>query len=189
MVEKLILTEPIKELENLAMEYKNDYINRNESHINGSCGFMKYPDYDEWLDVVNRAHNAETSLYHVPATTYFTIRESDNKIIGSIQLRHDLDDQLRKSGGHIGYGICPSERRKGYATRQLSQVLLIAKALGIPKVMITCDKDNIASAKVAVKNGGVLSWEGYSEEDQTVIQNYWLDLSAVNRAADIINAR
>jgi len=120
---ELILIEPSKELETSAMKYRNDYIEHGETHINGSCGFFHYSNYDEWLVKVNLAHDRDTSFIYVPATTYFTVRKADNKIVGSIQLRHELSDVLRIHGGHIGYGVCPSERGKGYGTLQLSLVL------------------------------------------------------------------
>lgn len=172
----LILVEPTKNLETLAMAYRNEYILHGESHINGSCSFLNYSNYDEWLEKVISAHNQVASFLKVPATTFFTVRKTDGKIIGSIQLRHELNEDLRKRGGHIGYGICPSERRKGYGNEQLSLVLQKAKELHIPRVMISCDKDNIASAKVAMNNGGQLEWEGYDEEDG-LIQIYWIDLT------------
>ncbi len=177
---ELILVEPTKEMKPLAMAYRNDYILHGESHINGSCGFISYSDYDEWLKKVIAARHREASFLSVPATTFFTVRKADHKIIGSIQLRHELNDDLRKRGGHIGYGICPSERKKGYGSQQLSLVLEKARALHIPRVMISCDKDNIASAKVAMNNGGKLEWEGYDKEDG-LIQVYWIDLSTTLR--------
>lgn len=175
ILSELILVEPTKNMENYAMEYRNDYLLHGETHINGSCGFMNYSNYNEWLEKVITAHNQETSFLKVPATTYFTVRKTDCKIVGSIQLRHELTEDLRKRGGHIGYGICPTERKKGYGSEQLSLVLAKAKELHIPRVMISCDKDNITSAKVAINNGGKLEWEGYDEEDG-LIQIYWIDL-------------
>lgn len=164
-------------LETAALAYKQEYIDHGEDHINGSCGFMKYPDYMEWLRMVRASEAGESPPFFARASTYFTVRQSDGKIVGSIQLRHQLSKALEQSGGHIGYGICPSERKKGYATQQLNLVLQIARKIGLSRVLITCDADNTASAKTAIRCGGVLSWEGYSEEDDTVIQKYWIDLS------------
>lgn len=172
---ELTLIEPTKELETIAMQYRNEYLEHGETHIHGSCGLIHYSNYDEWLFKVSAAHSKETSFLHVPATTYFTIRKADNKIVGSIQLRHELNDALRKSGGHIGYGICPSERGKGYGTKQLAFILNKARELDIPRVMISCDKGNIASAKTAVKNGGKLERESY--ENEVYIQIYWIVLT------------
>lgn len=173
---ELMLIEPSKELEISAMRYRNDFIEHGETHINGSCRFIRYADYDEWLLKVILAHKKDTSFINVSATTYFTVRKADNKIVGSIQLRHELNDELRSHGGHIGYGVCPSERGKGYGTEQLSLVLEKARELHIPRVMISCDKINTASAEVAIKNGGKLESEGYDKEDG-YIQIYWIDLT------------
>ena len=171
----LILLEPSKALEKAAMDFRQEHIDRGEDYIHGSCGFMRHSDYDEWLKRVALWRDAETSPLNVPSDTYFSLRKSDNKIIGTIQLRHYLTEKLEKSGGHIGYGVRPSERGKGYGTRQLALVLEKAKALGISRVMISCDKDNPASAKTAMKNGGVLTREGLDDkgiEEQT----YWIEV-------------
>lgn len=172
----LILIEPSKEYEKQALEYRQEYIDYGEKHINGSCGLIQYTDYDEWLEKVRLAHKAETSFVHVPATTYFSVRVEDNTIVGTIQLRHSLTEELKKYGGHIGYGIRPSERQKGYAAQQLELILIKARQLYIPKVLISCDKDNEASRKVALKSGGILEWEGFSEEGGTEIQSYWIEV-------------
>lgn len=173
---ELILVEPTKEHETQALEYIRDYKDHGEKHINGSCGLMNYPNYDAWLEIVRSAQTAETSFINVPATTYFSVRPSDNKIIGTIQLRHSLTEELRKHGGHIGYGVCPTERRKGYGTQQLELALKQARILRISPIMISCDKDNIASGKVVIKNGGVLEWEGFDEKAGTEIQIYWINI-------------
>jgi len=171
----LYLVEPSSEIKAAAMEYRQEYLAHGETHINGSLGFARYDVYEEWLEQVRLARHKETSPTGVPATTYFSVREGDHKIIGTIQLRHELDDYLRQRGGHIGYGIRPSERGKGYGTEQLALVLEKAKALGLPRVMISCDQTNAASARVAVKNGARLEWQGYDEEDG-YIRIYWIDL-------------
>ena len=86
------------------------------------------------------------------------------------KLRHQLTEQLREHGGHIGYGIRASERGKGYATKMLELTLIEAKKLGINEVLITCNPDNIASQKVVLKNKGVL--EKKTEDSYY----YWIDL-------------
>lgn len=171
----LELIEPSSEHEIRAMEYRQEYLDYGETRINGSCGFYHYSNYGEWLERVNQAKDAGTSFIKVPASTYFSVRKSDGKIIGTIQLRHYLNEELEKHGGHIGYGVRPSERKKGYGTQQLALVIMKAKELDIPKVMISCDKDNYASGKTAINNGGVLTWEGYDAEDGD-IQIYWIDV-------------
>lgn len=167
----LILVTPNETHKDACMEYRQEHIDNGEQWINGSCGLIRYENYGEWLKRVMERKNIE-----VPADTYFSLRKSDGRIIGTIQLRNYLNESLRKVGGHIGYGIRPSERGKGYGTQQLNLVLDEARKLLIDKVMITCDKDNTASAKVAVNNGGLLTWEGYVEEEKSVIQHYWISL-------------
>ena len=166
------LLEPSKELEIAAMDYRQEHIFHNEK-INGSCGFIHYANYDEWLEKVNQAKNSETSHLKIPATTYFSVRKTDNKIIGTIQLRHCLTEELKKHGGHIGYSIRPSERRKGYGKQQLLLVLDIAKQMRIPRVMISCYKDNIASSRTAISCGGILAYENLYEDK--VQQIFWVD--------------
>ena len=108
----------------------------------------------------------------VPASVYWLIRESDKKIIGVITVRHRLAGYLYFRGGHISYYIRPSERRKGYATKMLSLSLKKCMDLNIDKVMITCAKNNIGSARTIQKNGGVLHSEDV--EDEEVFQRYWI---------------
>lgn len=110
----------------------------------------------------------------VPHSTYWFVRD-DNKILGAINIRHWLNDYLKNIGGHIGYGIRPSERRKGYATEMLGKALDIVSEMGIKSILIICDKDNIASAKTIIKNGGVLHSE--DSDNGIIFQRYWIDLS------------
>jgi predicted acetyltransferase len=107
----------------------------------------------------------------VPHSTYWLVR-NDNKVLGAVNIRHELNDCLRNRGGHIGYGIKPSERRKGYAKEMLRLALEIARKLNITRALITCDKENIASARTIMGNGGVFDSE--SVEDGVVFQRYWL---------------
>jgi len=111
----------------------------------------------------------------VPASLYFLIDEN-MRIYGALHIRHELNDFLLNYGGHIGYGIRPSERKKGYATKMLSLSLLIIKKLGIKKALVTCNKTNIASAKTILNNGGVL--ENEVIEDGEVTQRYWINIKS-----------
>ena len=172
----LELVEASKKYEEQAMAYRQRYIDHGEKLINGSSGLIAYENYDEWLALLAMKKEIECSPTDTPSTTYFTIRKADNKIIGSIQLRHHLTEELREDGGHIGYGICPTERGRGYGVQQLSLLLGKAKALNIPQVMIHCTKDNRASAKVIIQNGGVLAGEGFDEEEGKVSEIYWIDI-------------
>lgn len=108
----------------------------------------------------------------VPALTYFYVREEDDRIIGMVNVRLALNDFLRHEGGHIGYCIRPTERQKHYATNMLQDVLNFCKPIGLKEVIISCDKSNMASAKVIQNCDGVLDAEFYSDTFKEVIQRY-----------------
>lgn len=175
-MDQLILLKPTKALEKDIKEYCQEYFDHGETWISGSGGIAGFDHYDEWLESTRSMENEEPSGTMIPASTYFSVRKRDQKIIGSIQLRHSLSEKLKQYGGHIGYGIRPSERRMGYGTEQLALVLKKAKELSIPQVMISCDKDNPGSAKVIKNNGGVLQWEGLYKPTEKIIQIYWIVL-------------
>jgi predicted acetyltransferase len=109
----------------------------------------------------------------VPSSLYFLVDEN-MRIYGALHIRHELNDYLLKHGGHIGYGIRPSERKKGYATKMLSLSLSLAKKLGVKKALVTCDKENKASANTIINNGGIL--ENEIIENGEVTQRYWIDI-------------
>ena len=80
----------------------------------------------------------------------------DDTVVGRVSLRHELTPWLLEVGGHIGYAVRPSARRRGYATAALARVLPVAADLGIDPALVTCDEDNIGSRKAIEANGGVL---------------------------------
>lgn len=110
----------------------------------------------------------------VPSSTYWLV-SSNRKVIGAVNIRHGLTEKLFHCGGHIGYGIRPSERRKGYATVLLSLALEKTKELGIQKVLVVCDEGNIASEKTILKNGGIPD-SSFTEEDGNVVKRFWIEV-------------
>jgi predicted acetyltransferase len=91
-------------------------------------------------------------------------------------LRHALNDDLRRNGGHVGYAVRPAHRRRGYATEILRQSLVVLRALGVERVLVTCDDDNIGSATVIERCGGVLQdVVPAAAADATPIRRYWID--------------
>ena len=111
----------------------------------------------------------------VPDSVFFLLDTDRDRLIGAAHIRHCLNDSLRVTGGHIGDGIRPTERRKGYGTELVRLALLECKKLGIDRVLMTCDRDNIASAKTIVRNGGVPENEVVNEEGK-MEQRYWISL-------------
>ena len=100
----------------------------------------------------------------VPTSTFWLVANG-RRVVGSSRLRHWLVPHLEKEGGHIGYDIRPSERHKGYGTALLALTLVEAQRLGLREVVVTCDTDNVASARIIEKNGG--QYEGYAISDLT----------------------
>lgn len=158
-----------------AADYIREFIEYG-SEINGSGSLDRYlaeSTYEEWLDKVMHAIDiANVELPKVPAITYFFIREEDDRIVGMVNIRLALNDFLREEGGHIGYSVRPTERGRHYATQMLREAVRVCNRIGIGEVIVTCDRENIASAKVIQNCGGVLDAEFYSPTFDEVIQRY-----------------
>lgn len=110
----------------------------------------------------------------VPDSTFFCLDTDQNRFVGAVNIRHTLNEFLLLHGGHIGDGVRPSERRKGIATQIIALALEECRKLGLEKVLMVCDKDNIASAKSIRNNGGIL--ENEIVTDGLVEQRYWITL-------------
>lgn len=131
-----------------------------------------YRDFDDYMENLEvKANNPEG---WVPDTTLFCLDKDRNIFVGAVNIRHELNEHLLHTGGHIGDGIRPSERRKGYASAMIALALKECKKLGIDRVLMCCDKENIGSAKSIIRNGGVL--ENEVEDDGEVVQRYWIQL-------------
>ncbi len=157
------------------MQFRESFLKEGETSINGSRGLHYYKEYTDWIKVVKECENPQNELLGVSASTYFAINEKD-EIVGCIELRHKLNEKLATIGGHIGYSVCPKERRKGYATQMLKSTLQEAKRLGIDRVLLTCDVDNIASRKTIIKNGGILEKEDLYICDDEEYYKFWIHI-------------
>jgi len=174
-MDRLKLIKPTLKDKEKAWEFRNECLLENEE-IHGDGGLDKSNSFEEWLENLKKESSKETCGENfVPATTWLAVRESDEKVVGSIQLRHELNDFLLNRGGHIGYEVRPSERQKGYATEMLRLVLIECRNMGMNKILVSCSKSNMASAKTIVKNGGILEDERIWT-DGSVYQRYWIDL-------------
>lgn len=129
--------------------------------------------FGEWLEYENLCHeNAPDGL--VNAHTYFLFDETGN-IVGAANIRHTLNQHLLNFGGHIGYGIAPSHRGKGYGKLQCKLALEKAKDLGLNRVLITCNDNNVASARTIEACGGVFE-DKRAEGDGGLVRRYWFNL-------------
>ena len=109
----------------------------------------------------------------VPDSTLFCLDEERDIFVGAVNIRHNLNDSLLLNGGHIGDGVRPSERRKGVATKMIDLALKECKKIGIDKVLMVCDKENIGSTKSIQNNGGIL--ENEVIVDEIVEQRFWIN--------------
>lgn len=131
----------------------------------------------DWHDFEYYCENLEVkdaSFGLVPDTTYFCLDEERSIMVGAVNIRHYLNENLLNFGGHIGDGVRPSERRKGIATQMIALALNECKSIGIYKVLMVCNKNNVGSAKSIINNGGVL--ENEVESNGEILQRYWIDL-------------
>ncbi|MBO5884467.1 MAG: GNAT family N-acetyltransferase [Clostridia bacterium] len=174
-MDRLYLKFPTVEDKQNVLDYKNEFLT-NGQKMSGVGGLDRLETFEAWLQKVNSDISKETCEQgRVPSTLYLVYRIQDNKLVGMMQIRHELNERLLKHGGHIGDSIRPSEQGKGYGTEQIKLALQKCKIFGIKKVLITCDKSNIASARTIQKNNGVL--ENEIVIDGTTIQRYWIDLT------------
>lgn len=133
---------------------------------------LDYRDFDNYLENLERKEESDGL---VPDSVFFCLDCDRNIFVGAVDVRHYLNENLSVTGGHIGDGVRPSERRKGYATAMIGLALDECRKLGIRRVLMTCDKDNIGSAKSIINNGGVLENEVINEEGVPE-QRYWIEL-------------
>lgn len=112
-------------------------------------------------------------LGFVPSTYYVGV--VDGMVVGRVFIRHELNDFLERIGGHVGYGVVPGFRRKGYATEMLRLALPLCSSLGLEKILVTCDVDNVGSRKVIENCGGIFA--GISDEPEIDVQKrkYWIE--------------
>lgn len=165
---KLIL--PTPEYKEKVLAYKREFI-ENKDSMDGTAGLGNAETFEEWYNAFYDNLNEKTVRDGlVPATTYMAVSSADGRLIGMIDIRHRLNDYLLNFGGHIGYSIRKSERQQGYATEMLTLALTECAKLNIKKVLITCDKNNIASAKTIINNNGIL--ENEITERNEITQRY-----------------
>ena len=162
--------EPVDVLFQQIEDYKNEFILNNET-IHGAANLTDLST-NEWVKFVeNTKYKATVTPGFVTAHTFFAVDDTD-KIVGVINARDELNDYLLNFGGHVGYSVRKSERRKGYAKKMLNYVSEFLFSLGSNKILVTCDKNNIASKCTIESCGGILENEVIDQNRTTL--RYWI---------------
>jgi len=163
-----------------SIKYKNSFLDAlEEFHAEGKELFYNPTeidaDFDAGIEKANERMSGVPKEQRVPDTLFWLV--DNGEFIGRVSLRHTLNERLKEYGGHVGYYIRPSEQGKGYGTQALRLAIEEAKKLGLKKILVTCDEDNIGSRKVIEKNGGVLQDVIKTPlNDNRPLMRWWIDL-------------
>ncbi|MBM7603383.1 putative acetyltransferase [Metabacillus crassostreae] len=173
MSSSLTLIKPTTDLKEEYLSFYDEWVQSKEEMI--PWVIEKDPtNFDNMIQfLTNNEKGINLPTGWVPDSTYWLINE-ENRILGVVNIRHELTDFLLTRGGHIGYGIRPSERKKGYATKLLRLALEKTKKLGIKKVLVVCDEWNIGSYKTIKNNGGIEELD-FVEDNGNVIKRFWIE--------------
>lgn len=152
--------------------YKTEFLASGDS-MDGT-GMLRHQTPEAWLDTCRRLLREDTCPDGLVPATQFVAVSDDGRIVGMIDLRHRLNAYLAEFGGHIGYSVRPSERRKGYATCILALVLQEARKLQLSRVLVTCDEGNEASRLVIERNGGC--FERKAQDGDEIVLRYWINI-------------
>lgn len=169
----LTLAVPSPEFKEDAMLYRGECLAA-DGNVGGSGGLHNFSDYGLWLARLARMGSEETVPEGlVPSSTFFAVLP-DRRIAGMIDIRHRLNGRLTERGGHIGYSIRPSMRGRGFAAAMLGLGLCECAALGLARVLITCDRGNLPSARTAQHWGGIEEFTDCSVREG--FRRFWIAL-------------
>ena len=173
-MDRLILLSPSPADREEILAYKAEFLAAGDS-MDGTAGLRDAASFDAWYQAVLDNASEETVREGlVPASTFLAVDKNSGRLVGFLEIRHRLNDHLLRLGGHIGYSVRPTERRKGYATEMLALALEKCRELGLARVLITCDRQNTASSRTMLKNGAVL--ENEVPDGDRITQRYWITL-------------
>lgn len=180
LIEKFYLEIPSIERKDEILDYINELV-KYKSDINGTGALDKVLEGYTFEQALERCLNMQYKEYanklgRCPSKTFLLIRKNDNRIVGTINVRWNLTDKMKQFGGNIGYGIRPTERRKGYNKINLYLGLIEAKKIGLDKVMLDCDVKNLGSSKTMEALGGKLERTETDPYDGILTSVYWINV-------------
>lgn len=171
--ESIRLLEPTEEFRDEFLSLLQEHQYTGENLYNAELARTDFATYVRHLHTQSQGRDLPDG--YVPVTTFWLVK--DNQIVlGESQLRHSLTPDLEAYWGHISYRIRPIQRRKGYGTLLLKLTLEKARTLNIQRVRLICDKDNIGSARIIERNGGMLSGYGVDFRKGKCTSQYWIEL-------------
>lgn len=172
--DKIYLLKPSEKYKSKIIDFREEFLANNEIAY-GTEQLYATEIFEEWLMKVQNNERKETvENGRPPSYEYMAIRQRDDKLIGMINVRYNLTEEMLMYLGHIGYCVRKSERRKGYAAEMLRLALDEAKKIGLNRVLLTVDSDKIASIATMKKNGAVL--ENEVPYNGKITQRYWIEL-------------
>lgn len=169
------LIKPCKKYEEQYIEYIKEVVENKEANKLGEILQKDNETFDEMLIRVEKLSNGQNLIGMMKPTTCFWMLENET-IVGSLNLRHELNEFTYYTIGNIGYYVRPSKRNKGYAKKALSLAKDFYRSLGVEKILVICSNDNVASEKVIIANGGLLELEMLAYDQKRILRRYWIDL-------------
>ena len=184
-MEKFYLEMPSLERKEQIIDYVNEFALYN-SETNGMGSLRKILEGYTFEQALEMCLNRQKEEYakkigRCQSKTFLLIREDDDRIIGAINVRWNLPESMKQFGGNIGYGIRPTERRKGYNKINLYLGLIEAQKLGLDRVMLDCDVNNLGSVKTMQALGGKLERTEVDSSDGILTSVYWFDVNETIR--------
>jgi predicted acetyltransferase len=172
----LTLIKPSEEYADEIRAYRQEFFD-DGGHFHGDSGLRKFDEIEAWIRQCRLMEREETmpDKDWVEADQFMLVRGGERRILGMINFRHSLNGFLVEYGGHIGYGIRPSERRKGLAKAMLALCLEKCRERGLCDVLITCNEDNEASRRTILACGG--KFERRVALDDKRLERYWMELA------------